>query len=160
MSLPGWSSLSSITRIHDWLEISGFVLLGLLALLEALQFVYGHRKDTLQTETENRRIESLSNWHMTDKERAILTVALTPFAGQQAQVMTIADTRSREFANDLLDLLISLHWQMGTEPRIRDLMFNREVPFGIEIMVNPAPYGDSQRRAIDALGKAFSTLTC
>jgi predicted Holliday junction resolvase-like endonuclease len=46
-SLPGWNSIDSTTRIHNFLEIAGIVFLGLLVLAESFAYRYGKQRDAL-----------------------------------------------------------------------------------------------------------------
>jgi hypothetical protein len=45
--LPGWNSIETSTRLHDFFEVAGIVILGLLVLAEIIAYVYGHRRDDL-----------------------------------------------------------------------------------------------------------------
>ncbi|HTW68505.1 MAG TPA: hypothetical protein VME47_01340 [Acetobacteraceae bacterium] len=51
-SLPGWNSLDAVSRYHSWLEISGIVVLVVLAFAETMTFVYGQRKDDLTVQQQ------------------------------------------------------------------------------------------------------------
>jgi len=54
---PGWDSLSAVSRIHSWGEITGIAFLALLVIAEAVTWTYGTRKDFLteQQQTDERR---------------------------------------------------------------------------------------------------------
>jgi hypothetical protein len=45
--LPGWDSLSAVTRFHNWAEIIGIAALAMLVAAEIVSYQYGHRKDDL-----------------------------------------------------------------------------------------------------------------
>ena len=65
--LPGWDSIEISARLHDFFEIAGIVILGVLVLAELLTFIYGHRRDVLtgiaersaaeQRNAENRALQ-------------------------------------------------------------------------------------------------------
>jgi hypothetical protein len=136
MALPGWYSLDSVARIHDTLEIAGFVLLGVLAIVEGFQFAYGHRKDILAITATNKQIEALQSWHMTPHEGDVLSKTLSPFQGQKAKVMCLSDPMSKDYASDIVDLLVALHWDLGPTPVFREFMVNGPDPIGIQVSIN------------------------
>lgn len=45
--LPGWNSLESTARLHDFFEKSGMLMLALLVVAIILAYIYGHRRDYL-----------------------------------------------------------------------------------------------------------------
>jgi len=51
--LPGWGSLSAVTRYHGWAEVAGIVLLALLVIAEVVAYKYGHRKDDLTEQQQH-----------------------------------------------------------------------------------------------------------
>jgi len=51
--LPGWDSLSAVTRYHNWAELAGIVVVALLVVTEIVAYKYGHRKDDM---TEQQQI--------------------------------------------------------------------------------------------------------
>jgi hypothetical protein len=122
VTLPGWSSLDSVIRIHDILEISGFVLLGILAVVEGFQFVYGHRKDTLTAQIQQaeakvaeNQIEALqarqAGRTLSDQQKQSLIAALSPHRGQKVSVARImGDGEAEPFANNFLDVFVASGW--------------------------------------------------
>lgn len=66
--LPGWDSLSAVTRYHGWAEIAGIIFLALLVIAEVTAYRYGHRKDDLtdrqQTATNQRHDDELARLHL------------------------------------------------------------------------------------------------
>lgn len=137
--LLAWHSLDSVRRIHDIAEVIGVILFALLVLAEAIQIVYGRRERFLAAGVANRQVETLQTWHMSQEERATLTVALSPFRNQKvSSIFCITDSRSSEYANDLLDLLIGLHWDLGPNPNVEPIVFQRREDASIEVLVNDA----------------------
>jgi hypothetical protein len=47
MSLPGWNSIETATRLHNFFEFWGIVLFLVVVAFEFLAYFYGHRKDWL-----------------------------------------------------------------------------------------------------------------
>jgi hypothetical protein len=50
--LPGWNSVETTTRLHDFFEIAGIVFLALLVVAEVLAYMYGHQRDWLISEAD------------------------------------------------------------------------------------------------------------
>jgi outer membrane murein-binding lipoprotein Lpp len=67
--LPGWDSLSAVTRYHSWAEVAGIVSLALLVAAEALGYMYGHRKDDLEAMQQQRHEEEVARLRL-DTETA------------------------------------------------------------------------------------------
>jgi hypothetical protein len=65
---PGWDSLSAVSRIHSWAEVTGIVLLGLLVLAEAITWKYSGRRDFLaeqqQTAEKQRHDDEMARVHL------------------------------------------------------------------------------------------------
>lgn len=72
--LPGWDSLSAVTRYHSWAELVGIAFLALLVIAEVVSYKTGHRKDYLtekqQTATDQRHDEDMARLHV-DAENAL-----------------------------------------------------------------------------------------
>ncbi len=66
--LPGWDSLSAVTRYHGWAEVAGIVFLAALVIAEVVTYQYGHRKDDLtekqQTATDQCHDEQMARLHV------------------------------------------------------------------------------------------------
>jgi len=67
--LPGWDSLSAVTRYHSWAEIGGIVFLALLVAAEVLGYMYGHRRDDLAAVQQQRHEEEVARLRL-DTETA------------------------------------------------------------------------------------------
>lgn len=61
MTLPGWNSVGTVSRIHGWFEIAGVVCLALLVVAEVFAYIYGHRKDDLVRVAERDAIKQASD---------------------------------------------------------------------------------------------------
>ena len=89
--LPGWDSLPTVTRYHNWAEITGIVVLFLLVIAEVISFQYGHRKDDLterqQVTTNQRHDEEMARLHV---EAARLS------ADAESARAAIAESKARE----------------------------------------------------------------
>jgi hypothetical protein len=57
--LPGWDSLTTTTTIHRFFEVGGIVVLAVLVCFEAVAYVYGHHKTSLEEASSqaNRQAE-------------------------------------------------------------------------------------------------------
>jgi hypothetical protein len=66
--LPGWDSLTAVTRYHNWAEMAGIIAVAVLVVAEVVQFKYGHRRDDLaaqeQTATNQRHDEEMARLHL------------------------------------------------------------------------------------------------
>lgn len=66
--LPGWDSLPSVTRYHNWAEMAGIVAVAFLVIAEFVSYQYGQRKDALteqqQTATNQRHDEDVARLHL------------------------------------------------------------------------------------------------
>jgi hypothetical protein len=51
--LPGWDSLSAVSRYSSWAEIAGIIIVGALVVAEVVSYKYGHRKDDLIEQQQN-----------------------------------------------------------------------------------------------------------
>ena len=89
--LPGWESLPTVTRYHNWAEIAEIVVLAILVIAEVVSFGYGHRKDDLterqQTATNQRHDEEMARLHV---EAARLS------AEAESARAAIAESKARE----------------------------------------------------------------
>lgn len=56
MSLPGWDSVDTVSRLARFFTIAGFVSLFFLGACEVLGYMYGNRKDEL-IQAEQRRLQ-------------------------------------------------------------------------------------------------------
>jgi len=75
--LPGWDSLSAVTRYHNWAELAGIVVVALLVVTEIVAYKYGHRKDDMteqqQIATNQRHDEEMARLHLeTAKATSVL----------------------------------------------------------------------------------------
>jgi hypothetical protein len=63
--LPGWGSLPTVTRFHNWAEMAGMAA---LVFAEIVAYKYGHRKDDLteqqQTAANQRHDEEMARLHL------------------------------------------------------------------------------------------------
>lgn len=62
--LPGWSSLSAVSKIHSWTELIGIFALIVLVFAEAITWVYGQRKDDLANAIQERHEEDMTRLHV------------------------------------------------------------------------------------------------
>ncbi len=66
--LPGWDSLPTVTRYHNWAEMAGIFAVAFLVIAEIVSYKYGHRKDDLteqqQTATNQRHDEEMARLHL------------------------------------------------------------------------------------------------
>lgn len=66
--LPGWDSLSTVTRYHNWAEMAGIVAVAVLVVAEVVSYQYGQRKDALteqqQTATNQHHDEEMARLHL------------------------------------------------------------------------------------------------
>jgi hypothetical protein len=66
--LPGWDSLPTVARYHNWAEMAGIVALAFLIIAEIITYKYGHRKDELseqqQLVTNQRHDEEMARLHL------------------------------------------------------------------------------------------------
>src|SRR5689334_12490357 len=98
----GWDSVDSVSTIHRWSEIAGFVFLGLLLMSEIVAFVSGNRKDELQRSMAQRRL--------TSAQQGFLLAALTPFSGQTVSVTCIlGDPEGKRLAEDFVSVCSAAH---------------------------------------------------
>jgi hypothetical protein len=58
MTLPGWNSFETVSRLHTFFEIAGICVLGALVVCEVLSFSYGRRADFLAAQARTPRVEA------------------------------------------------------------------------------------------------------
>ena len=59
---PGWNSVETTTRLHNFFEIAGIVFLALLVFAEVLAYIYGHQKDWLISEADRIYRKNLAEY--------------------------------------------------------------------------------------------------
>ena len=66
--LPGWDSLPTVTRYHNWAEMAGIIAVAVLVIAEVIQYKYGHRRDDLiareQIATNKHHDEEMARLHL------------------------------------------------------------------------------------------------
>ena len=140
--LPGWDSLSTVTRYHNIAEIAGIIILAGLVVAEVAAYQYGHRKDNLteqqQRGTEQRHDEEMARLHLDtakanmaaeelrrqnlELERAVsprllnqgaFEVVLRSFAGKLVQIDAVPyDAEAEQLKDALLVSFGSAKWQV------------------------------------------------
>jgi hypothetical protein len=95
-ALPGWNSVSTASRLHDFFELAGIVLLGLLVIAEGFAFAYGHRKDYLVQSPRALSIEQ--------QQRII--ASMSPFKGLRAVLGAVPPSAANtKFLEEILHVL-------------------------------------------------------
>jgi hypothetical protein len=138
--MPGWNSLTSVSRIQWWMEIAGFVFLGLCVVSEVIAFFYGNRKDALSEQATTEQIESIKaaqrQRRLSDEQKRTLIAALSPYQGQKISVVRImGDTEAEPPANDFVDVLVAAGWVFDGKPGVVQAAYDRD-PIGIEPTLN------------------------
>lgn len=95
-NLPGWNSLDAVSRYHSWLEISGIVVLVILAFAEAMTFVYGQRKDDLTVQQQ----EATDRNHQTEIARLHRETAQLSAEGDASHAQIATAQRDMEQAKE------------------------------------------------------------
>ena len=138
----GWNSLESVSAIHKWMEIAGFVFLGLLLTSEVIAFVYGNRKDVLSEHETRKQLESVKaaqqQRRLSVEQKHILISALSPFRGQKVSVARImGDVEAEPLADDFVEVLVKAGWDFGGKPGTDQSAYDKD-PVGIEVTLNQA----------------------
>lgn len=141
MAIPGWDSLDTVTRIHKICEIAGIVCLGLLALFEVVQYVYGHRKDTLQTALESNTHNSLQ---ATEAQNAQLL--RQEFSSQLSQVEIEQDQSAKELSRQNQHLRHALEARSPRRLTAQqgETLFANLQSFSPQKVILLTPLGDSE----------------
>ena len=156
----GWDSLESITAIHRWTEVAGFVFLGLLLVSEVISFVYGNQKDVLTEQATNRQLENVKasqqERRLSTEQKNTLIGVLSPYRGQKVSLSRImGDVEAEPFANDFLDVLVNAGWMFDGKPEVSQSVYGRD-PIGIEVTLNQ---GESEAgRMLPAANALITTL--
>jgi len=85
MGYPGWDSLGSVTRIHNWAEGLGIFFLAALVFCEVVSFKYGHRRDAL-AEAQQEAVQRDS-----DDRLSRIAKDVTPRKITEAQYATLRE---------------------------------------------------------------------
>jgi hypothetical protein len=98
--LPGWDSLSTVTRFHNWAEMAGIVILAFLVVAEVAAYKYGHRKDDLteqqQKATDQRHDEDMARLHVEAAKANAVAAQATERAAQVQEDNTQLEIRLEE----------------------------------------------------------------
>jgi cell division protein FtsL len=104
-NLPGWDSLAAVTKYHNFAELIGIVILGLLVAAEVITYKYNGRRDFLAEKAKIAADQS----H--EEEMARLrreTAALTATAEKYRAAIADADARAAEANNHAKQLTLEL----------------------------------------------------
>ena len=175
--LPGWNSLEAVGSIGHSLHMAAIVVLALLVVAEGLALVYDDRKYALigmaeaditisrgqeaqaltqrhhneiaavQRELEEARREQASLRLTTIGQQTLLD-ALSPFAGQQIEIVSIpGDLQVQQFANDFASVAQEAGWN-ATRINETALITNHS---GIEVLYREPPRDEVPPPALAAL---------
>jgi hypothetical protein len=105
-------------------------------------------------------IEATKEWHLTPKERAVLTKAVAPYKGQKASIQSVDEPQSREFAEDLLEVLVKEGWDFGSKPMVSTANYeDAPAPIGVHLRISDkSEHVIFFRDATGALGGALFIL--
>jgi hypothetical protein len=123
--LPGWDSLSTVSRNHSIAEIAGIIILAALVVAEVASYKYGKRKDFLteqqQHATDQRHDEEIARLHLEaakaneraaetyaqfaaraiKPEQAMALISKLKSAGFKVRILFGPDTEAGAFAGKL-----------------------------------------------------------
>jgi len=132
VNLPGWNSLASAAKIHDWFEIAGIILVILLGFAEGVAYIYGQRKDALTEISEQKQKLPRT---LSEKQKQTLIAELTPYQGQKASIQTLMNASDgNTYGNDFREVLKSAHWDF--DPGSMQVIVSGADVTGVRIEVN------------------------